>query len=211
MAGDVPFVDDVHERQRVVRLYLVRHGSPSAAFGEHPDPPLDDEGHRQAVRAAERLVHLGPLPLITSPMLRTRETAGALERAWGTMATVEPGIGEVPAPDGDGPSRRAWVRDALATTWPELGARYTSWRTMVGGYLRRVPHDSVLVTHFFVINAAISLAIDDERVLCVPVPPGSVTVVDVDRHSIRLVPADEHDVTADPRSDGPGAAGDVVV
>jgi hypothetical protein len=126
------------------------------------------------------------------------------------MATVEPSLGEVPAPDGDGASRRAWASAAMARTWPELGARYTSWRTMVGGYLRRMPRDSVLVTHFFVINAAISLATDDERVLCAPVTPGSVTVVEIDRHTIRLVAPDENQVVT-PGSDGPAAAGDVVV
>ncbi|HEY3101908.1 MAG TPA: histidine phosphatase family protein, partial [Methylomirabilota bacterium] len=56
----------------VVRLYLVRHGKAAASFSEARDPGLDDAGAAQAEAMAERLAPLGPLPIITSPLRRTR-------------------------------------------------------------------------------------------------------------------------------------------
>ena len=58
-----------------VLLYLIRHGRASAGFAEASDPGLDEVGRTQAETAAQELASLGPLPLITSPLKRARETA----------------------------------------------------------------------------------------------------------------------------------------
>ena len=46
------------------------------------DPGLDDLGHAQAKAAALILAPLGPLPIITSPLTRTRETSRPLAEIW---------------------------------------------------------------------------------------------------------------------------------
>jgi phosphohistidine phosphatase len=65
-----------------VRLYLVRHGE--AAPGE-PDElrPLTQEGREQARALGERLrgENASPAVVLTSPLLRARETGGELARA----------------------------------------------------------------------------------------------------------------------------------
>jgi phosphohistidine phosphatase len=65
-----------------VRLYLVRHAE--AAPGE-PDElrPLTQEGREQARALGERLrgENASPAVILTSPLLRARETAGELARA----------------------------------------------------------------------------------------------------------------------------------
>jgi phosphohistidine phosphatase len=65
-----------------VRLYLVRHAQ--AAPGE-PDElrPLTREGREQARALGERLrdQNVHPDALLTSPLLRARETGGELARA----------------------------------------------------------------------------------------------------------------------------------
>jgi phosphohistidine phosphatase len=65
-----------------VRLYLVRHAQ--AAPGE-PDElrPLTREGREQARALGERLrgENVHPDALLTSPLLRARETGGELARA----------------------------------------------------------------------------------------------------------------------------------
>ena len=53
-------------------LYLVRHGQAAASWGEDPDPGLNALGHGQAARMAAAL---GPMPIMISPLRRTRETA----------------------------------------------------------------------------------------------------------------------------------------
>ena len=79
-----------------MRLLLVRHGE--AAPGE-PDAlrPLTPRGQEQARELGAALVHEGVCPdaLLTSPLLRARETAEALGRATGVPVTpderLEPG------------------------------------------------------------------------------------------------------------------------
>jgi broad specificity phosphatase PhoE len=59
-------------------LYLVRHGQAAASWGEDPDPGLNALGHGQAARMAAALAALaalGPMPIMISPLRRTRETA----------------------------------------------------------------------------------------------------------------------------------------
>lgn len=63
-------------------VVVLRHGESSAnADGElvgRRDPPLTELGRRQAAGAAEYLVRFGPRPwrVISSPLVRARETAG---------------------------------------------------------------------------------------------------------------------------------------
>ena len=79
-----------------MQLYLVRHAD--AAPGD-PDElrPLSDEGREQARVLGERLHEDGVAPnvVLTSPLLRARETGEALARATGstqeTDARLAPG------------------------------------------------------------------------------------------------------------------------
>jgi len=59
----------------MAKLYLVRHGQAAASWGEDPDPGLNALGHGQAARMAAALAALGPMPIMISPLRRTRETA----------------------------------------------------------------------------------------------------------------------------------------
>src|SRR5680860_1066136 len=117
------------------RLYLVRHGRATGGFGDDADPGLDDLGRSQAEAMADRIEPLGPLTMVTSPLRRARETTAALEARWNTMALVEPSIAEIPAPTDDLDERHTWLRQAMGTTYTDLGKRYSSWRTMVASVL----------------------------------------------------------------------------
>lgn len=73
-----------------MRLYLVRHAE--AARGE-PDElrPLTRAGREQARALGERLAAIDPRPavVLTSPLLRARETAAAIARATGAELRVD--------------------------------------------------------------------------------------------------------------------------
>src|SRR5205823_2854249 len=92
-----------HLRQlpRVSRLILVRHGEAAAGWHQDRDPGLSEDGHRQAADMAAALAPLGPLPIVVSPLRRTRETAAPLEAVWGTAATVDCRVGEIVSPIDD--------------------------------------------------------------------------------------------------------------
>ena len=74
---------------------------------------------------AAALAPLGPLPIVVSPLRRTRETAAALERLWATTAVVDDRVAEIPSPTDDLPSARrlAARRDGRHVGRPRAGLR----------------------------------------------------------------------------------------
>jgi phosphohistidine phosphatase SixA len=73
-----------------VRLYLVRHAE--AAPGQ-PDElrPLTENGREQARSLATKLAATGskPAAVVTSPLLRARQTGAELARAMGTSVAID--------------------------------------------------------------------------------------------------------------------------
>ena len=172
----------------MVRLYLVRHGKAAAAFSEAPDPSLDATGMAQAETMAERMAPLGPMPIITSPLRRTRETAMPLEKRWRFTARIEPAVSEIPSPITDPAARGAWLRDVMADVWSAQAAELRAWRQQVVDALVALPRPTVVVTHFVAINVAVGFAERDDRVVGFAPDNCSVTVLDVEGDGrLRLV------------------------
>lgn len=74
-------------------LIVVRHGRTATnAAGQllgRADPPLDEVGVAQAAAVAERLASTGVVRVVTSPLLRARDTAAAIATAAGVVAEVD--------------------------------------------------------------------------------------------------------------------------
>ena len=171
----------------MVRLYLVRHGKAAASFSEAPNPGLDDTGAGQAEAMAERLAPLGPLPIVTSPLRRTRETAAPLERRWRFTARIEPAVGEIPSPMEDPAARGEWLRGVMASVWSAQPEDLKLWRQDVGDALLALQRPTVIITHFVAINVAVGIAEGDDRVIGFAPDHCSVTVLDVEDGALRLV------------------------
>jgi broad specificity phosphatase PhoE len=170
------------------RLVLVRHGRPAAGWTEDADPGLDEVGQEQAVAMAESLAPSGPLPIFTSPLRRTRETAAALERRWAAEAVVDPGIAELPTPAHLGVEDRGpWLRSLLGGKWDGADPDYRRWRGSVLEALLGHREDAVLVSHFVAINVAVGAATGDDRVTCFRPDHCSRTVLEVHDGRLRVV------------------------
>lgn len=172
----------------MTRIRLVRHGRASAGWDRDPDPGLDDHGRAQAEQVATVLAPLGPLPILTSPLRRCRETAQPLAALWGADAAVTPAVAEIPSPPGVPMEERVdWLRAAMRGTWTELGSRYTDFRDGVADALLWLPDDAVVFSHFVAINAIIGVASGDDRLVIRSLDNCSVTVVDVEDGALHLV------------------------
>lgn len=88
------------------QLILVRHGQTDAnAAGlllGQTDPPLNDAGRRQAEAVAARVAAYAPERVISSPLLRTVQTAEVVAAACGLPVDVEHRLIEVDYGDYDG-------------------------------------------------------------------------------------------------------------
>lgn len=176
----------------MTRIYMVRHGRAAAGWNEDPDPPLDDLGRQQSLRVASALSGHGPLPVMSSPLLRCQQTAFPLATAWKQDVTVEPLVGEIPSPDGYAlEDRVTWLRDAMAGTWTEVaqksGAHYSAYRNAIAGRVSSIDTDTVIFSHFIAINAVIGAATNDDRVVIAHLDNCSVTTFEIVNGTLSLV------------------------
>lgn len=155
-----------------MRTYMIRHGKPSATWGDDDDDPgLDDAGHAQAKAAAAVLLALPeparPTRVVSSPLRRCRETALPFADALGVELIIDPRVGEIPTPKGIAHADRgAWLREAFAGRWTEIKGDldYDAWRREVAGAVADYPGAAVF-SHFVAINAALTVAAGGDLVM----------------------------------------------
>ncbi|MBT7758354.1 MAG: histidine phosphatase family protein [Rhodospirillaceae bacterium] len=169
------------------KLYLVRHGQDAGSGGLVPDPGLNDLGHGQAAAMAAAMAPLGPLPIVISPLLRTRETAQPLEAAWGVTGLVEPAVREIPSPTHDLGNRQQWLTTFMSGTWAQADTGLLPWRQGVIDTLLALDDDSVVVSHFVAINVAVGAAQGDDRVRIFRPNNCSITVLESNGEKLRLI------------------------
>lgn len=100
------------------RLLLVRHGvteySVARKFAGRSDLELTEAGVEQARRAAGRIAELGPVDvLISSPLLRTRQTAQQIADRLELPVQIEDGVIETDFGDWDG-----YTFEEVRKRWP---------------------------------------------------------------------------------------------
>lgn len=174
-----------------VRLYLIRHGRAASTWSEARDPPLDAVGRAQAETVVRALSSLAPLPIVTSPLLRCRETAAPLARHWGQEARIVDAVREIPAPMEDLAGRGAWVNGIMTLNWRDLlrehGDLLKPWRAQLIDTILGFRQDSVIFTHYMVINVAVGLALSSDRVASFKPDHASITKLDVSGGNLTLV------------------------
>ena len=168
-------------------LYLVRHGKAASGWGMQKDPGLDDLGRAQAKAAALKLAPLGPLPIITSPLSRAKETAKPLTKIWQIEAGVEPRVGEIRFPSETPADRVHWLKEVMVSQWPNLVRDLQQWRKEVIEALVPIDTDTVVFTHYIAINVAVGQATANDRVVCFRPDNASITIVETNGNRINLV------------------------
>ncbi len=178
-------------------IVLVRHGRTAAnARGlllGRADPPLDDEGHRQAACLARAMAGLDVARVVTSPLGRCRETADAIERAAGAVPVsiddrwIELDYGVLDgSPVGDVPAER-WATWRSDVAWaPEAGESLATLGRRVREACSTLAADAserdvLVVTHVSPIKAAVAwaLGVGDEVAWRMWVAPASITRIGV--------------------------------
>lgn len=148
----------------MAKIYMVRHGEAAASWGDHKDPGLSDLGKAQAEAAADKLEGLGPLPILSSPLLRTRETATPLATRWGVEPVIEDHVAELPSPE-DQEDRATWLRGAMQGPWSDLEPLYQEWAKSVADFIETIQEDTVIFSHFIAINVVLGRVTGSDRVV----------------------------------------------
>lgn len=175
-------------------IYMVRHGEAAASWDQDPDPGLSAKGLTQARSVADELArHLPrPLTILSSPLRRCRETAEPLAQIWQMQVKIEPRVIEVPSPVQDLKERHLWLRRIMLLDWPAADETTTAllpWRSQMREALQDLREDAVIFTHFIAINAMVSHAREDARVVNFMPDNCSVTVLRSEEGKLELLEA----------------------
>lgn len=176
---------------------LVRHASHGADLRMigSTDLPLVDVGRRQAVALAEQLASRGLRRILTSPLVRCRETAAALAVHRSLPIEVDPDLREVnfgrwerltfeEAAQQDPQAVKHWAEEPDAFTFPG-GEALPDFRARVKCVMARLgamPDDGTLVvTHGGVVRTAICqiLGLPSRNYVLFDVRPASLTTLTV--------------------------------
>jgi broad specificity phosphatase PhoE len=178
----------------MARLYLIRHGKPSATWGgDDDDPGLDETGQAQARAARDWLMALPagerPTKVVSSPLRRCRETAEPTAAALGVAIEVDARVGEIPTPAALSLEERGpWLRKAFAGTWAEIEGDldYDTWRREITASLAARGHTAVF-SHYVATNAVVSALLGVPQVLAFRPDHASITVLETDGTTLTLV------------------------
>jgi len=168
-------------------VYLVRHGKAAASWEEEWDPGLNGIGREQAKQVAKTLKPLGPMDIISSPLVRARETAAPLSRAWNKPPRIEDRIGEIPSPGMALENRSRWLIELMGKSWPDLDPALREWRRQVISAMLDLDRDTVAFSHYIAINAVVGEASGDGSVICFSPTNCSVTSIEVNNGKMSLV------------------------
>jgi len=178
----------------MARLYLIRHGRPSATWGgDDHDPGLDEQGAAQARAARDWLLSrpAGERPrlVVSSPLRRCRETAEPTAAALGVSLQIDPIVGEIPTPRALAPAERGpWLQKSFQGTWAAIQGDmdYDAWRgDIVASLLAR--GDTAVFSHYVAINAVVSKLTGVAQVLAFRPDHASITVLETDGETVTLV------------------------
>lgn len=168
-------------------IYLVRHGEAEASWGEAADPGLSALGLQQAHEATDYLESALPdgATVLSSPLRRARETATPLAERWQSVLTIDPVFREVPSmvPFSQ---RRTWLDGFLTGRWSEQPSELSGWRQNILSVLAKKQADTVIFTHFVVINAVLGAIAGDDRIVISRPAPGSLTELETIEGQLRL-------------------------
>ena len=173
-------------------IHLIRHGQ-AITGTDDLDPGLAPIGHDQA-RITAALFDRRPIArLITSPLRRTRETAGPIAETTGLQPEIRHEVSEVFDPAMPPEERRNMIGPFMASRWSEQNETLNAWRRRVVETLHELALDAsgdiIVVSHYIAIGAAIGEATGDDRVVPTPIANTSITTIEADGERLRLVQA----------------------
>ncbi|MSQ69251.1 MAG: histidine phosphatase family protein [Gammaproteobacteria bacterium] len=169
-----------------IDIQLVRHGEAAARWDTARDPPLSAQGQAQAQTLVASFADRPARRILTSPLLRAQETAQPLAQYWQAQVNIEDDVRELPSsvPLAE---RAAWLAGVMQSQWSQVDHSLQRWRERTWTLVNRCQQDTVIFTHFMVINALVGLATGDPRLVCFEPDYCSVTRLRLTAQGCELV------------------------
>ena len=141
-----------------INLLLVRHGEAAESWGKHPDPGLSELGIKQSASLVNNkmLELLDSYSFVSSPKLRAKITAEPLIKKFNKELIIQDAYSEIPSDDIDNSQKKAWLTNVMNTDIRDLPDFVANWRNNIIKHSLGVSQNTIIFTHFMVINALVS-------------------------------------------------------
>ena len=147
-----------------MNIYLIRHGEAAARWSQSRDPSLSQTGREQAAALCKHFADKAPMHIISSPLLRAQETAVPLASMWQVDVRIDESFRELPSLVSF-EERAVWLKNVMRRTWDEVDDALIEWREAAWRSITSLNVDTVIFSHFMVINAIVGRLTGDERLV----------------------------------------------
>ena len=182
----------------MIKIYLVRHGEASEGWTSQ-DPPLSELGKSQAKSLMTFVDSIfdknstNNTNVISSPLTRCKETASLALKKKYLEISINNNFRELPSPTLDLKKRVDWLRRILPLTWPELlkdketmesGVNFTQWKENIMNNIYSLKKDTIIFTHFVVINAVIGEILKSDKII--NFQPSNCSITEISKINSKL-------------------------
>tara|TARA_B110000444_G_scaffold259618_1_gene303923 strand:+ start:1230 stop:1790 length:561 start_codon:yes stop_codon:yes gene_type:complete len=168
-------------------IYLIRHGEAAENWSESRDPGLSELGKQQSLDLLNNLIKRKSIKSIyTSPLKRAIETAIPLSNRLNIESLIESSYRELPSPQ-NLENRAGWLLERMSETWSEQQHNLLQWRELAFQALQQLREDSVIFSHYMLINAIVSCVTGNNNMVCFKPDNGSISHFKLSAGKLRLV------------------------
>jgi len=150
-----------------INLILIRHGEAAQAWGDDPDPGLSENGIDQSklLISNSELPPLKNYKFVSSPKSRALMTASPLEQEYKKDLSIDSTFSEIPSGDIEASRKREWLTNIMKMDIRELPKEVSEWREKILHKSLSLTENTIVFTHFMVINSIVGMLIDHPNLL----------------------------------------------
>jgi len=141
-----------------ISLIFVRHGEAAENWGEHPDPGLSENGILQSQKLISNisLQSLEDFIFVSSPKSRARMTADPLIEKYKKSLLIDNIFSEIPSSKVVISEKKEWLKKITTMNISDLPKEVSDWRNNIIGKSLSFSNNTIIFSHFMVINAIVS-------------------------------------------------------
>ena len=169
-----------------INIILIRHGEASAAWGDDPDPVLSQLGENQAIELIDNneLLFLENYHFISSPKSRALMTAAPLAKKYNKDVEINAVFSEIPSNGIELKNKKNWLTEIIKMDLINLPNEVNDWRSELTKQILSIKRDTIIFSHFMVINALIAELTNNKNLLCFYPDYTSVTKIIMNNNKV---------------------------
>lgn len=148
------------------QIILIRHAEAAASWGtSNPDPGLSNIGKKQAKILRKHLTNVDGFKVISSPMARALQTCQIALDIPLKNIQINATFSEIPSSNINTEDKSLWLQKISQASVRNLPNNLQNWFERIIEALEHITEDTIIFSHFMVINAVISYITKQDKLV----------------------------------------------